>query len=516
MKKLLIHIFLLSSLAFISCSGSRKNAIDKKDNGKIEIVFVQVNDVYEIAPLEDGKVGGMAKVATLKKQYAVKNPNTFLLMAGDFLSPSVYNSLKYEGKRIRGKQMVEAMNVAGMDMAIFGNHEFDISESELQDRINESKFKWVASNSFHKKGTVVTAFVKTNSEGTSKLPENVIMAITDADGTTANIGFIGLTLPFNKASYVDYADPFFMADTLYNRMKDICDAVIAITHQSMEDDIALAKRLPGLAAIIGGHEHDMRFQKVGEVYITKAHANARSAYIVKLQINKRKQQLKVKPKLQMIDASIALDPATDAVVQKWTDIANKNYASLGFDATKVVMQNGVPLDGRETQVRSETTNFTKMIVNGMQAAAPLADIAIVNAGAIRVDDMLQAPVTQYDIIRSLPFGGGITEVDMKGSLLIKVLTTGMKNKGIGGFLHYNSDVVYNTDAKQWFLKGQAIDATKNYHVAMLDFLITGGEANMDYLTPKNPDVVKMYPVITDATDPRSDVRLAIIRHMEKL
>jgi 5'-nucleotidase len=204
------------------------------------------------------------------------------------------------------------------------------------------------------------------------------------------------------------------------------------------------------------------------------------------------------------------------VVQKWTDIANKNYASLGFEATKVVMQNGVPLDGRETQVRSEPTNFTKMIVSSMQAAAPLADVAIINAGAIRVDDMLQAPVTQYDIIRSLPFGGGITEVDMKGSLLIKVLTTGLKNKGIGGFLHYNSDLVYSIDTKQWLLKAQPIDATKTYHVALLDFLMTGGEANMDFLTPKNPDVVKMYPVITDATDSRSDVRLAIVRCMEKL
>ncbi len=516
MKKLLIHFCVLTSLVLISCSGSRKNAFGKKDNGKIELVFVQVNDVYEIAPLEEGKVGGMARVATLKQQYTAKNPNTFLLMAGDFLSPSVYNSLKYEGKRIRGKQMVEAMNAAGTDIAIFGNHEFDISETELQERINESKFNWVASNSFQKKGNVVSAFVKTNSEGSGSLPENYIMAVTDADGTTATIGFIGLTLPFNKATYVDYADPFFMADTLYNRMKDICDVVVAITHQSMEDDIALAKRLPGLAAIIGGHEHDMRFQKVGEVYITKAHANARSAYIVKLQINKRKHQLKVKPKLQMIDESVAIDPATDVVVQKWTDIANKNYASLGFEATKVVMQNGVPLDGRETQVRSEPTNFTKIIVSGMQAAAPLADVAIINAGAIRVDDMLQAPVTQYDIIRSLPFGGSITEVDMKGSLLTKVLTTGLKNKGIGGFLHYNSDLVYNTDAKQWLLKGQAIDATKTYHVALLDFLMTGGEANMDYLTPKNPDVVKMYPVVTDAADSRSDVRLAIVRYMEKL
>jgi len=124
--------------------------LPKRDDGKIDVVFVQVNDVYEIAPLEGGKTGGMARVATLKKEYLKANPNTFLIMAGDFLSPSVYNSLKYNGERIRGQQMVESMNAAGMDYAIFGNHEFDITESELQKRINESSFQWISSNTFHK------------------------------------------------------------------------------------------------------------------------------------------------------------------------------------------------------------------------------------------------------------------------------------------------------------------------------------------------------------------------------
>jgi len=32
------------------------------------------------------------------------------------------------------------MNAAGMDLVVFGNHEFDIKESELQLRLNESTF----------------------------------------------------------------------------------------------------------------------------------------------------------------------------------------------------------------------------------------------------------------------------------------------------------------------------------------------------------------------------------------
>ena len=149
MKKLLLYSFLSASIFITACS-STKNSTGS--NEKIDITIVQINDVYEIAQLDGGKVGGMARVATVKKEYRAKNPNTILVIAGDFISPSVYNSLKFEGSRIRGKQMIDALNVAGTDMAIFGNHEFDIPEADLQSRINESVFQWVSSNTFNKKG----------------------------------------------------------------------------------------------------------------------------------------------------------------------------------------------------------------------------------------------------------------------------------------------------------------------------------------------------------------------------
>ena len=127
-------------------------------------------------------------------------------------------------------------------------------------------------------------------------------------------------------------------------------------------------------------------------------------------------------------------------------------------------------------------------------------------------EILQMPVTQYDVIRSLPFGGSIMEVDMKGSLLIKILNAGKNNLGSGGFLQYSPMLTNNSNT--WALKNIPVDANKVYKIAISDFLMTGGEANMDFLTDKNPDVVKLYPVFTDLKDPRSDVRRAIIRYME--
>lgn len=335
MKQYLRIIFVTILITNTSCKVIKNTAVTK-DDGKIEVDLVQINDVYEIAPIAGGKEGGMARVASLKKQYKKSNPNTFLVIAGDFISPSVYNSLQYNGQRIRGAQMIECMNAAGMDLAVLGNHEFDFSEKDLQERINESNFLWVSSNTFHKIKDSIVPFIKTNVTGAVPFPEKFIMNVKDADGTTAKIGFIGLTLSSNPKEYVSYKDPLTTAKQLYDQLKDSVDAVVAVTHQEVEDDIKLASELPGLAAIIGGHEHSGVFRKTGNVNITKAEANARTAYVIKLVINKHTHHFNTTPELHYLNEKVALDSATNIVVQKWKKIAEDNYASLGFDPKKLL------------------------------------------------------------------------------------------------------------------------------------------------------------------------------------
>lgn len=505
-SKFLYSILLLS--IFISC----RTRPPQGDDGKIDLTLVQVNDVYEIAPLEGGKSGGMARVATLKKQTQLKNSNTLLLMAGDFVSPSVYGSLTYEGKRIRGRQMIDAMNTAGFDIVCFGNHEFDISEKDLQDRIDESKFTWISANAFRKVNGTIVPFYNNNTK--TLFPKYFFKTISDADGTTARVGFISVVLASNPAEYVSYTDPVNAAIETYNLIKDSCDAVVALTHMAIKDDKRLAEALPGLAAILGGHEHDMKFEKVNGVYITKAHANAKSAYVVNLQINKKRNKVKSDPRLVYLNEDVALDSITNLTVQKWVKIANDNYASSGFDATAVVAYNGEPLDGRENLTRSSSTNLTRLITDAMLFAAPQAEAAFFNSGSIRVDDILYPPITQYDILRTLPFGGGVRELDIKGDLLINVLNAGLTNKGSGGWLQFGK-ITYNEGTKSWKLKDQPVDPSKTYRIVVPDFLITGKETNLGFFNEQNPGVIKMYPKITTIGQPQSDIRVAIIKYLEQ-
>src|SRR5215207_4059581 len=115
-------------------------AAQQKTDCNVRVTLLQVNDVYQFAPVDQGTKGGLGRVLTLRKSIQQENPNTQLLMAGDTISPSV-ESITY-----KGAQMIEAWNTIGLDYATFGNHEFDFGPDVLKQRIKESKFGWTAAN----------------------------------------------------------------------------------------------------------------------------------------------------------------------------------------------------------------------------------------------------------------------------------------------------------------------------------------------------------------------------------
>ena len=85
-------LLLLVVLLFSACAGTKQSTQNSAAK-PFEFTILQLNDVYEIAPLEGGKVGGMARVATLLRQLEAENPNTIAVLSGDFLSPSFMGTL---------------------------------------------------------------------------------------------------------------------------------------------------------------------------------------------------------------------------------------------------------------------------------------------------------------------------------------------------------------------------------------------------------------------------------------
>jgi 2',3'-cyclic-nucleotide 2'-phosphodiesterase (5'-nucleotidase family) len=106
-------IILISAFCF-SCTTS-------DNSGKVDFIILQLNDVYEIAPIEGGKSAGMARVATIRKELLKENPNVITTLSGDFVSPSLIGTLKYNEEKIAGKHMVEVMNALGVDYVVPGH-----------------------------------------------------------------------------------------------------------------------------------------------------------------------------------------------------------------------------------------------------------------------------------------------------------------------------------------------------------------------------------------------------------
>ena len=92
------------------------------------------------------------------------------------------------------------MNILGLDYATFGNHEFDLSQEQLAQRLAESKFTWVSSNVLHADG-----------QPFPNVPANVTFTAGNDDGKEVRVGLFGLTVSSNPASYVTYRDPVEVA-----------------------------------------------------------------------------------------------------------------------------------------------------------------------------------------------------------------------------------------------------------------------------------------------------------------
>ncbi len=490
-----VPFYLLFFLLFGACMRPQKT----------EFAILQLNDVYEIAPLENGKYGGLARVAQVRQDLLKETPKVFTLLAGDFVSPSLLGTLPDStGTRLKGKQMVEILNVVGLDYVTFGNHEFDIDSVSLQNRLNESTFEWISSNVRRRDKM---PFYKVEDNKREYCPNYVIEEIKQGD-KTLKVGFFGLTLPFNEQPYVHYDDFWKTTELMIAELKPKCDMIVAITHLKIADDKILAQRNPDIKLIIGGHDHTNMLFEIGNTIVAKADANAKTVYIHRFVYDWKNKKLTIKPELKKITDKIPHEPKTEALVQKWLSFSNESLKKLGYEAKEVIFETQEPLDGHESAVRIRPTNLTKLIVRAISDAIPEAQGVFLNSGSIRIDDMLYGKITQEDILRTMPFGGTLTLTKMKGDLLKQVLEIGtVKNVGSGGYLQLDG---FERKGDKWLIRNELIDDNKTYKIATSDFMLEGREQNLHFLNNKEAEKPKI------SGNVKNDVRDIVIAYLKKL
>ena len=476
-------IFVYLSLILSGCSPSQK----------INFTLLQLNDVYELSPLNGGKTGGLARVSTLQKQLKAENEHTYSILAGDLISPSAIGTSMLDGERLAGKQMIALFNHLHWDYMTFGNHEFDVGKAALLKRLAESKSVFFSAN----------VRDKATQQPFAHSQESVIFNV---DGI--KVGLIGLTLEEMPMDFVTFLDPLTSAKNAIAQLKQQnVDVIILVTHQDYKDDVAFAEKLDGVDLIIGGHEHENMSVVRGAnlVPITKADANAKSAFVHRISIDKQTGKKHIESKLVFLDESVPLDAETTEVVNHWQEQAFAAFKQQGFDPDHVICTSKIALDGLEASIRNKSTALTDLIAQAFLHNVKDAELSLYNGGSIRIDDELPPGViTEYDIIKILPFGDNVSLAQLPGDVLIKALNAGQANRGKGGFLHY-ANVSYAN--KQWQVNGKTIEAKRNYRVAMPNFLLDKGDQGLEFLLLSHNLAIKRL------NEPQIDARKALIQEL---
>lgn len=192
-----------------------------------------------IQPIDHGVFtgqGGVERRASLIKQVRKEVEHLLVVDSGDLLRgtamPSAY----------RGEADIAAMNLMGYDAVAVGNHDFDFGTQHLKGLHKAATFPFLCSNVRPQEPDTCTRYaIKTI--GALRI------------GLIALIGTSSYPHTFNRTVLreVEFQDPIVAAKKAAADLRDRVDLLVAITHQDTEEDLALAKAVPALDVIIGGH-----------------------------------------------------------------------------------------------------------------------------------------------------------------------------------------------------------------------------------------------------------------------
>ncbi len=226
----------------------------KEADGVGRITLLHTNDTHSrIEPFGPGSGnltgrGGMARRATLAKQIRKSTPNVLLLDAGDVFQGTPYFN------QYKGLVDYKLMSMCGYDAGTLGNHDFDNGVEGLAAAMSEAKFPFLNCNLDTKGAPALAAHLR---PWIVKAFPGIKVGITGCI-----IDFKGLVSPRNHVG-VDWRDPYESIRPVVKhlREKEKVDLVVVLSHLGYDlsgfapDDLNLAKQVPGIDVIIGGHTH---------------------------------------------------------------------------------------------------------------------------------------------------------------------------------------------------------------------------------------------------------------------
>ncbi|WP_313020465.1 5'-nucleotidase C-terminal domain-containing protein [Macrococcoides bohemicum] len=461
--------------------------------GPNSVKILHTNDMHGRLDAEDGRVIGMAKVKTIKD----KEQPTLMFDSGDAFQGLPLSNFS------KGADMAKVMNAVGYDAMTVGNHEFDFGFDTAMNYKKLLNFPILSSN-VYKDGKSVYA------------PS----AIIEKNGK--KYGVIGVTTPEtatkthpNNIIGVSFLDPVASVTAEMKKLQGKVDAFIILSHLGIDTTTKEAWRGDNLATkiagnkdfknnaivILDGHSHSVIENGELKNTVILAQTGTALANIGKVTFDLQDKVAR-NMKATMIKEADTKEVTQDATVKSIVDTAKDNF---GKATSEVVFYNPAQLQGERDHVRTRETNLGNAIADAMEAYSvngfdAAGDFAITNGGGIRASIEGNKDVTIGDIIKVLPFGNTITQINVNGSdvkamfehalsapVVEKDGKTGLDANG--AFLHISKSIKVHYDmtkpagervyAIEVFNKKtnkfEPLNNTKTYKVVTNDFLAVGGD-----------------------------------------
>ncbi len=262
-----------------------------KGNKRLEYAYTCLD--YEKNAAAMGKVGGFAQIKTVTDflRNSFGKDKTLLLDGGDTWQGS-WSSLQ-----TRGKDMVGAMNLLGVDVAV-GHWEFTYKAAEVLANVKELNAEFLAQNIHVKEDALFDGSPAYDEDSGLAFKPYTIKKMGDA-----RVAIIGQAFPYTTIANPQRNIPDWTFGIKQDSMqelvdkikkKDKPDAIIVLSHNGYDVDKKMAEVVTGIDFIMGGHTHDGVPEayevknKKGVTYVCNAGSNGKFLNVLDLDIQKGK------------------------------------------------------------------------------------------------------------------------------------------------------------------------------------------------------------------------------------
>ena len=401
-----------------------------------DVDFFMINDTH--GSIFDGETPGISRVAELIKQLEDKNGDIIKIANGDIFQGS------YESNTLRGRVLVESLNVLDFDAFILGNHEFDWGLDEIKKykdgnpQNGEANYPFLGANIIDKTTNKMVDWLEPYT-------------IVEYSGIQVGIiGVIGSTqessiLATNVQNY-DFVDPLSIIESLIAELRTEkgCEVVVVASHDYDELLNYNISRLSGnsrVDTVFCAHTHQEQYDVLTrpdnkQIPVVQNRDKNRSASFVEL----------------ILDAN--LDYKTYNYNRYYVSNYNQNkefneflvqYNYLYEESNRVIGYNS----------NGFNKSFLGKIAVDYMKTKFTADISIMNTGGVRAT-IPSGDVTIGHVFEAFPFENTVIIVYLTGAEIKSLYNSN------GSYLYINSDFDYSS-----------FNNTTKYKVAVIDYVFYG-------------------------------------------